>query len=1324
MGHQATGTGRAQVRFLSLSSNLYTDWYSLGEYAALVISEVLTLEDGLRLVSVRAQLLTDHCPPGSNGMLAINMAESTVNQLLTDKWQGSGLSVACDNNDNSCVVGGPNEQLLALSTELRSTGTRCTLLDIPFAYHTEHVGNIASELTALVQKMTLHPAKFPILLNADGAVLGTGERVLSAEYFAQHCGQKVRFREGITDLRSKLPQIEDACWIEVGPQASVLPMVRPQVDDLHAIFVPSLEKNLHPSVTIARALQKIAERGVDISWRKYYEDMTVGPRLAQAPGMPFQEVEYAVHYVENKQFENLAVAAPGPAAVEDELLPYQFLSRVVQTPSQNRNARAMYETDIGVIDAYISGHKVCGLPLCPASVFHELALAATSHAFGPPSKGQCMVVEEVAFSKPFVVSSDCSKVAVTEVTQVDEAAQTFRFEVLSKELKSAKRTAHCSGIVKMHSSAKITARTDRLLAESEKIKSRLESSTSQILSKRTIYNQIFSRVVGYSELYQSIVRLKVNAAADEGIAECTTPSTTISSPEKGRFVADPVLMDTLLHTGGFLCNMTAHHDEVFIANSVEEACLFRCDFEPDFEVRSSNISLKGGSVVISDTIAIDSKGVIAIIRGLHFQKLQLSRMSTALAHVMEDEALHGQDNGNPALSRPIRAIAGPPVKYTPTTLSSLPPVDRPMRHVAASPRTVNRAVVDLEDTIFEIIAKARDAPKSSIKAAMSLDDLGIDSLLMLEMEASFRKIGSNNFNTIEFEKCLTVGDIVQLVQPAEASGCSEVAAVPVEEADELSRTSRASSTASIDIQQAVMDVISKACNIPAPNISPSMSMDELGIDSLMMLEMEKSFRQIGSNQFTAVDFERCVSVGDIIDLIQSMESDGTPETSVDEDEWKPAMSALAPHSSLIPARALVTPPVGSSELSSVIMEAIALSCRVDMSQIMPTVELDDLGIDSLMMLELEDRFHQISQQGFETTDLKDCRTVNDVINLVSGGTLFQIDGATMESARATMPTPAHSLPAHEPETQLHSDIGNSRGSKNNDPTRRKRIPMDEQTEKLLIERLGLSQQPEVLQSAPPNAEQKPAIFLIHAGSGFSRPYYRLSSLVGRNIWAIHDDKLLKQEESWHSVAHVAQTYADFVRKTVKDQPVIISGWSFGGIIAYEVTKLLQREGKVHVPGLLLVDPPPPNGYSNPRVAELLQRLFAKMFGVDSARPNALGNTLHKIAASNAIRCADLLETYVPTRAGKAPKTAFLYATDPVTTEFLAEEGDDHAPYDAWLCERENRDLALGGWFELLGKDMKIIDLPGNHYNILERDKVKTTSAAYIEACGWIENSDE
>ena len=70
---------------------------SLGEYAALVAADVVTLDTGLRLVARRALLMSTRCQKTTSGMLAIRLQAQTIRDVISRVRGCSELKIACYN---------------------------------------------------------------------------------------------------------------------------------------------------------------------------------------------------------------------------------------------------------------------------------------------------------------------------------------------------------------------------------------------------------------------------------------------------------------------------------------------------------------------------------------------------------------------------------------------------------------------------------------------------------------------------------------------------------------------------------------------------------------------------------------------------------------------------------------------------------------------------------------------------------------------------------------------------------------------------------------------------------------------------------------------------------------------------------------------------------------------------------------------------------------------------------------------------------------------------------------------------------------------------
>ena len=70
---------------------------SLGEYAALVTADVLSIDDALKIVAGRAKLMGEKCVRNETGMLAVKMPPTELAQYIGANDNHHGLTVACHN---------------------------------------------------------------------------------------------------------------------------------------------------------------------------------------------------------------------------------------------------------------------------------------------------------------------------------------------------------------------------------------------------------------------------------------------------------------------------------------------------------------------------------------------------------------------------------------------------------------------------------------------------------------------------------------------------------------------------------------------------------------------------------------------------------------------------------------------------------------------------------------------------------------------------------------------------------------------------------------------------------------------------------------------------------------------------------------------------------------------------------------------------------------------------------------------------------------------------------------------------------------------------
>ncbi|KAG1779037.1 thiolase-like protein [Suillus placidus] len=268
--------------------------HSLGEYAALVIVKVLSLEAALFLVASRARLTWHSCAPGATGMLAIRLGEHQINTVLKS-GSYSGLTVACVNSDRACVVSGPLSQLHALTRELATTGSKARLLDVPYGYHSQAMDPVLDDLTQLARTIPLSSPKVPVGSTVLGRLVPAGDTsTFDATYFSSR--QPVRFAPTV-DVLCKHPSLSQVdAWIEMGPQASCLLMIRAcAAAPSEVALLPSLSKN--DNATLASSLSQLYRTSAPLNWRNVFSELSPAT-CADLPLYPLERNKVWVPYKE------------------------------------------------------------------------------------------------------------------------------------------------------------------------------------------------------------------------------------------------------------------------------------------------------------------------------------------------------------------------------------------------------------------------------------------------------------------------------------------------------------------------------------------------------------------------------------------------------------------------------------------------------------------------------------------------------------------------------------------------------------------------------------------------------------------------------------------------------------------------------------------------------------------------------------------------------------------------------------------------------------------------------------------------------------------
>lgn len=146
-----------------VSSVKYAAGLSLGEYSALLASGVLGLEDGLRLVRKRAELMEEAARRNPGKMAAILGLERGVLEAICKK---SNAELANVNSPGQMVISGKTEAVeKAKNLALEKGARRAIDLEVSGAFHSSLMKEAALEFKAFLEGFNLETGSIPVVSN-------------------------------------------------------------------------------------------------------------------------------------------------------------------------------------------------------------------------------------------------------------------------------------------------------------------------------------------------------------------------------------------------------------------------------------------------------------------------------------------------------------------------------------------------------------------------------------------------------------------------------------------------------------------------------------------------------------------------------------------------------------------------------------------------------------------------------------------------------------------------------------------------------------------------------------------------------------------------------------------------------------------------------------------------------------------------------------------------------------------------------------------------------------------------------------------------------
>ncbi|KAG6855991.1 Type I Iterative PKS [Tephrocybe sp. NHM501043] len=459
------------------------------------------------------------------------------------------------------------------------------------------------------------------------------------------------------------------------------------------------------------------------------------------------------------------------------------------------------------------------------------------------------------------------------------------------------------------------------------------------------------------------------------------------------------------------------------------------------------------------------------------------------------------------------------------------------------------------------------------------------------------------------------------------------------------------------VHDTVIKLISETCDLGSQELDINADLASLGVDSLMSIEIYgKLAHSFPSTHLNSHTLSFCTTVADII---REVSAKINLRSRAGGDSPRTTFSGTSTPRTLVPDDAFSD---STRDEERDVKEVLASVLDLATHEIDDDTDFDSLGLDSLTSIEA---LHALKTElGFDVpsnifTTFHTPRTLRSYLaSQTSNPPKSPQPDATAKSMKRSTPTSSETMTS--------------------------------------VLRLDVNPRP--IQSS---SGGRLPLFLIHDGSGLVNYYERLSPLE-RPVWAIHNPHF-SSSRRWDSIAQMASVYANYIANLTSG-PILLGGWSFGGVAAYEVARHLELMGR-STHGILLIDAPSPIAH-----VPLSDAVIEAALNLDGRSPSSEVGTLVK---AQFFMNSRLLGNYKP--------EPFQRDCPPLVM-LRSKEGFSPlgVQVPAWLADRTTPKASTAGWETLSRRNVEVRDIPGNHFEPFLRSNIEAVSVSIRESCAYLE----
>ncbi|KAI1088771.1 hypothetical protein F5B19DRAFT_470188, partial [Rostrohypoxylon terebratum] len=734
--------------------------HSFGEITALCIAGVLTLRDAIKLVSGRAEVITDSWGRDCGIMVAVDGELELVQKLLAEanrNQQGdSPASIACYNDPQSYTLAGSTPAIESVLEMLSGNSEYASIkskkLNVTNAFHSALVEPLISGLEQVGKDLEFHS---PIIRIEKATQKSSIAEPFTSNFVADHMRNPVFFHHAVQRLAEDYPS---AIWFEAGSASKITSMARRTAKSSHNSHFQAVSLTEDRGMdSLTDATLSLWKEGLRVNFWPHY-----GAEAARCHTpllLPPYQFEKTRHWLDLKE---LPQVVPQPGVTERDDPSLGLWTFIGYQDTQKRRALFRINTESEKYKTYVAGHvAVQTAPICPATLEYSMVINAvlSLQDSNSVSKDQNLypVIRDMRNDAPLCLNA--SQTAWMELQ--DEGSPSNRhwsWKIVITPIgqqpngrNSNDATVCVEGQLELRSPddrAEFT-RYERLVTHKQCVSLlQDDAQADDVLQGRNVYRSL-SDVVEYGNIYRGVRRVVGRENECAGVVN----DPTIGNNRTKNWLDDTPVTDSFSQVAGVWVNCMTDREpkggDVFLATGCE-TLMRRPDLARDGICQSgkewhiwARHHRESERTYLTDVFVFDAVDgrLSEVMLGIRYTRIPRLSMSRLLARLTGDSALQTTtDNGQAdvVITRPDATPTGPLLTPPNPTINHQDDVE-----------TFRLSRLELSQKVKDIITNVSGVESNEIQDDSELAELGVDSLAGTELSREIEKVFSCKIDTLE-----------------------------------------------------------------------------------------------------------------------------------------------------------------------------------------------------------------------------------------------------------------------------------------------------------------------------------------------------------------------------------------------------------------------------------------------------------------------------------------------------------------------------------------------------------------------------------------------